>query len=362
MTYAGLEKNQLDTPFLWIDLDQLETNIARLAAYFKHAGVGWRPHTKAVKVPAIAHKALAAGAHGVTCAKLGEAEVMAAAGIRDILVANQIVGPIKTARLAHLQRQADVKVLVDDEANLRELGQAAQARGVEIGVLVEVDIGMERAGVQPGAPALALARAAGSTPGVRFRGLMAWEGHAADTMDREAQRAVIEASLAQLHESLRLCREADLPVEIVSAGGSQTYWVTAHAPGITEVEAGGAMLGDVYYRDGGARAEPALFVRAGVTSRPAANRIILDAGFKTLPAFYSVPEPVGLAGVASVAPSAEHLTVTLNQSNAEVKPGDRFDFIVGYSDMTVFLYDQLIGIRNGVVEVVWPILGRGKVQ
>ena len=133
---TGLHKNELDTPFIWVDLDVMEKNIAGLARYFSEARVNWRPHTKGVKVPAVAHQAIAAGAIGVTCAKLGEAEVMAAAGIRDILVANQVVGPRKVARLVNLCRQTDVKVAVDNADNVAVIGDAAVEKGVEVGVLV----------------------------------------------------------------------------------------------------------------------------------------------------------------------------------------------------------------------------------
>jgi D-serine deaminase-like pyridoxal phosphate-dependent protein len=362
MTLVDTRLDALDTPVLWVDLDTLEGNIALLAGKIRAAGVAWRPHTKGIKIPAIAHLALRAGAIGVTCAKLGEAEVMAAAGIQDILIANQIVGPRKAARLARLRRQADVKVAVDDLANARELGEAARARGVEVGVVIEVDIGMERAGVQPGQPTVALARLIHATPGLRLRGLMGWEGHTAHLTDPVEKRPRVEEAIGRLTATAEACRAAGLPVDIVSCSGSVTYTISAHLPGITEVQAGGGMLGDVYYRNGAAETRPGLFVRAAVTSRPDTRRLIFDAGFKSLPTWGGTPEPQGLANVAAVLASAEHLTVTLTAPNDTARIGDQFDFLVGYGDSTVFLYDQLVGVRNGCVEVVWPILGRGRVQ
>jgi len=362
MSEVGLTLAEIDTPFLWVNLDTLERNMAFLAERFKARGVNWRPHTKGIKIPAIAHKALRAGATGVTCAKLGEAEVMAAAGIADILIANQIVGPIKTTRLANLCRQAEVKVAVDSEVNVAELAQAAQRAGVRIGVIVEVDVGMQRAGVQPGEPTLKLSRLAHQTPGLRYWGLMGWEGHTATTEPLNARRPAIEQAMRLLTDSARLCRGAGLPVELVSAGGSVTYTVTASLPGITEIQAGGGSFSDIYYREGGAGTQPSLFVQAMVTSRPTPERMILDAGFKSLPAWAQIPELIGLTGVKSIEPSAEHLTLTLEAPNTAVKIGDRFDFIVGYGDTTVFLHDQLYGVRGGRVEVVWAIQGRGKLQ
>ena len=157
MSEVGLLKSELDTPVLWVNLDTLERNIVTLAAHFDAARVKWRPHTKGIKVPAIAHKALDAGAIGVTCAKLGEAEVMGRAGVRDILIANQIVTHQKITRLVQLRKQVDVKVTVDNAENIVALGTAATTGGVELSVLVDIDSGMNRAGVQPGRPVLELA-------------------------------------------------------------------------------------------------------------------------------------------------------------------------------------------------------------
>ncbi len=147
MSIVGQEKWQLDTPALWVDLDLMEHNIQVLAQFFREAGVAWRPHTKGIKVPAIAHVALDAGAIGVTCAKLSEAEVLAAAGVKDILIANQVVGASKVARLASLRRHADVMVAVDSLENVQEISQTAVRAGVVIRVLIEVNTGMNRCGM-----------------------------------------------------------------------------------------------------------------------------------------------------------------------------------------------------------------------
>lgn len=362
MSEVGFKKTELDTPVLWVDVDILESNIARLADYFKAAGVSWRPHMKGIKVPAIAHKAMACGAIGVTCAKLGEAKVMAEAGIRDILIANQIVGAKKIARLVNLRRHADVKVAVDDEANVAELGEAAGAKGVDLGIVVELDTGMHRAGVAPGQPALELSRIVHQTPGLRYLGLMAWEGHARAIDDPSLRRQGIEKAVGLLTDSAELCREAGLPVSIVSGGGSGTSYVTAFQPGMTEIQTGGAIFCDVSYQSMGVETEPSLFVRTVVTSRPAPDRIIFDAGFKTLPSWIRTPRPIGLCDVKAMRMSAEHVIVNLEAPDPTVKVGDAFDFMVGYGDSTVFLHDRLYGIRDGVVEVVWNIQGRGKVR
>jgi D-serine deaminase-like pyridoxal phosphate-dependent protein len=362
MNELGIEKNALDTPVLWADLEAMEANIAYLARYFQEAGVGWRPHIKGIKVPAIAHRLISGGALGVTCAKLGEAEVMAAAGIQDILIANQIVGPAKIARLVNLRRQAEVKVAVDNAANVAALGQAARDTGIEQEVIVEVDIGLQRAGVAPGQPALELSHLVCRTPGLRYRGLMGWEGQARKIDDLGARQVVIEEAIGQLLDTARLCQEAGLPVDIVSAGGTGTYYVTAHQSGITEIQAGGAIFGDVASQRWGVETRPALFVRTLVTSRPAPDRVIVDAGFKALPRWHETPLPADLSGMATFATSAEHGTLTLTAPSPKPAVGDAVDFVVGYGDETVCLYNQLVGVRRGIVEVVWDIQGRGKVQ
>ncbi len=362
MNEVGLRLDELDTPVLWVDLERLERNIERVAAHLRTANVAWRPHTKGIKVPALAHKLLQAGAIGVTCAKLGEAEVMAAAGIRDILIANQVVGTHKYARLANLCRHADVKIAVDSTATLASLSAAAVAKGVEIGIVIEIDTGMHRAGVQPGEPVVALAEAVAQTPGLAFLGVMAWEGHALSADTPQAKRRAVEAAIQLLTESAEQCRRAGLPVSIVSCGGSGTYQITPFLPGITEIQAGGLIFSDATYTAWGVQSEPALFVRSVVSSRPTADRIIFDAGFKTLPAWFKPPQPLGLEHVKTVVMSAEHGIVTLERPNMEVAVGDFYDFMVGYGDATVFLHNDLYGVRDGTVEVVWPIAGRGRLR
>jgi len=362
MHEIGLAKHELDTPTLWVDLACLERNITYLAAHFKAAGVDWRPHTKGIKTPAIAHKLIAAGAIGITCAKLGEAEVMAAAGIRDILVANQVVGRPKVTRLVNLRPHANVKVAVDSLHNVAEIGVAAAAKGVVIGVLIEVNTGMNRAGVEPGQPTLDLARQISVTPGVRFMGLMAWEGHTLESTDLAEKRQQIEHSVGLLTATAQRCRDAGLPVEIVSAGGSGTYSVTPFLAGVTEIQAGGAIFCDQTYQKWGVDLEPALFIQCTVTSRPAPTRIITDAGYKTATKGYLPPRPIGVENIKTIALSAEHGIITLDAPNTAVKVGDTLDLIVGYGDATVFLHETIYGIRDGIVETAWAVQGRGKLR
>ena len=362
MNEVGLRKDELDTPVLWVELDILESNIATLAEHFKKAGIDWRPHTKGMKTPAIAHKALAAGAIGVTCAKLGEAEVMAAAGIDDILVANQLVTPQKITRLVNLRNYADVKVAVDNADNVAALGKTAQERGVELGVLVEIDVGMRRSGVRAGQAVLELASLIAKTDGVRFLGVMSWEGHVLKIKDVEEKRRQIDEALAQVAESVALCEANGLACKIVSGGGSGTADYTPFTDAITEIQAGGGVFSDALYRTWNQLTEPSLFVRTTVTSRPATHRVIIDAGYKALPAWHKQPEGVNFPEIASLTTSAEHGVITLKEDPGGINVGDAFDFMVGYSDATVFLHDHLYGIRNDIVEAVWPLWGRGKLR
>lgn len=359
---VGKPVKDLDTPVLLVDLDILDRNIATMKrVIIDEARINWRPHTKAIKTPAIAHKLLRAGAHGVTCAKLSEAEVMASAGIRDILIANQVVGASKLARLAGLCHHADPIVAVDCEAHVKALDLSAQAAGTRVRVVVEVNIAMNRAGVEPGEPVVALAQQVASCRGLRFAGLMAWEGgRIAEIRNPEVKRARIVEAVGKLTDSADRCRAAGLPADIVSCGGTGTYWITAALPGVTEVQAGGGIFCDVHYRnDYGVQHDYALSILTTVVSRPTPTRIICDAGWKSMAQQPVLPAPKHLGEIQAVKLSAEHTTIELAASTPVPAVGDRVEFVAGYSDSTVFLHDYLYATRQGKVETIWPILGRG---
>ncbi|MCB9161233.1 MAG: alanine racemase [Caldilineaceae bacterium] len=205
---------------------------------------------------------------------------------------------------------------------------------MRIGVVVELNTGMERAGVQPGAPALELAKAVHSYPGLELRGLMTWEGHTIGITPEADKRAAIAHSIGQLRDTVDLVRQAGLPVEIVSCGGSGTFAITAHEAGITEIQAGGVIFNDIAYARVNVPTKFALFVHTVVTSRPAPDRIIVDGGFKTMPRWSNPPRPIGMDGVADVVCSAEHGIITLDHADDTIAVGDRFDFIPGYGDHT----------------------------
>jgi len=281
---------EIDTPALCLDIEVVEANIQRMADYFSDRSVRLRPHSKTHKSPTLAHMQLEAGAIGITCAKLGEAEVMAAAGVKDILIANQIVGSSKIARLVNLAAHTEVMVAVDDARNVADLDAAARTKGVRLRTLIEVDIGMQRCGVAPGQPVLELAKRIVAAPGLRFEGLMGYEGHTIFTEDIEERREKTQASLKLLTDSADLLRRQGIPVSIVSSGGTGTYFITGVYPGITELQVGSYITMDGQYRDlPGVDFDCGLTLRATVISTRGDDLAITDAGMKALTHDFGLP-------------------------------------------------------------------------
>jgi D-serine deaminase-like pyridoxal phosphate-dependent protein len=302
------------------------------------------------------------GASGITCAKLSEAEVMVNAGIRDILIANEIVGDQKITRLVNIRRWADVMVCVDSIENAEALNSAAATNNVSLRVLVEVNIGLNRCGVEPGSSAVKISKKVSLLRQLRYVGLMGWEGHLASLPASEEKRKKCEEAVAMLVETAEACRAEGLNAEIVSCGGTGTYQYSSKVPGVTEVQAGGGIFGDVTYSKWGVDHQHALTVLSTVISRPTSLRIVFDAGRKAMQREVNLPEPKDLKGASPVRLSAEHGDLELEKPGSDLKVGDKLEFIVGYGDTTVCLHDEIVGVRNGKVEVVWPIEARGKLR
>jgi D-serine deaminase-like pyridoxal phosphate-dependent protein len=358
----GQPASALDTPALLVDLDLMQTNMTRIAAACRERGVGWRPHSKAHKTPEIAKMQLQAGAIGITCAKVGEAEVMAAAGIRDILIANQVVGAAKLERLLAVADRADPMVCIDSVDNARELDAAFRGAGKRLRVLIEVDIGMNRAGVAPGRDVVALARELARLPGLRLVGVEGWEAHVT-TMENAEKEPMVRAALASLTASAGACREAGFGIDIVSCGGTGSFPYCIREPGVTEVQIGGAIFSDMHYRTHyHVDFDAALTILATVTSRPTPTRIVVDAGKKTMSGDAAMPEPRGLAPVRTMKLSAEHARLELAAPSAAPKVGDKIEFVVGYSDTTVHLHEEIVGVRGGRIEAVWRVAARGRIK
>jgi len=356
-------KSMLDTPALVIDLDVLEANIAHIAQTCRTHGVAWRPHFKGHKTLEIARKQLAAGAIGVTCAKLGEAEVLAAGGISDILIANQIVGAVKIARLMTLLGKADPIVAVDSRENILELARASGAAGKNLRVVIEVNIGMNRAGVEPGEPVVALATAIAQHSSLRLVGLMGWEAQTTAIADAGVKEKAVADAIGLLTASADRCRKAGIDIQIVSCGGTGTFLYCVKQPGVTEVQVGGAVMSDEHYRGHYHVDLPvSLTILATVTSRPTPTRVILDAGRKAMSIEAATPRALNVPGVRQVRLSAEHAQLELDAPSDWPRVGDRIEFVPGYTDTTVHLHEEIVALRNGRMEAVWKVAGRGKIK
>ena len=350
-----MKYHDLDTPSLLVDLDIFESNIERMAAFMSQGTTVLRPHAKTHKCPVIAQRQIEAGAIGICCQKLGEAEVMCAHGIEDVLITNQIVGPIKVARLVNLARTADVKPAVENPVNVDALADAAQAAGLELGVIIEVDVGMSRCGVAPGEATAELARLIDRTPGVKLQGLMGYEGHCVNLRDFEERKIKTARANALLVRSKEAVEAAGIEVGIVSAGGTGTYMITGRCPGITEVEAGSYVFMDTTYREVTTDFDVSLTVLATVISRPADNRIILDCGSKTLAGDHGTPAIQGLSPAASCHLSEEHSTWGYEEPVRNVRIGDKVRVITGHCCSTVNLNDDFYVIQGEDVVDIWPI-------
>ncbi|MBI2194269.1 MAG: DSD1 family PLP-dependent enzyme [Planctomycetes bacterium] len=360
--FLGCHKLELDTPALLLDLGAFERNLKKMQGFVDAHGVRLRPHFKAHRTPEIVRWQHQLGARGVTCAKLAEAEHLASLGFDDFLVANQVAGEIKLRRLAALSAASEVTVAADSEAGVRAMDQAARSAGVAFNVVIEVDLGMNRSGVAAGESTLALARTITGLPGLRFRGLMAYEGHLVDLALSEEKNARIRATIERLIETRRLLERSGIPVEIVSCGGTGSYHVTATCPGVTEIQAGTYGVGDTLFARAGSDFECAATVLATVTSRPTPDRAITDCGLK------AIHPIVGLALARShpnwkLQPlSAEHGRLVREGQGPDLRVGEKVEFEVFYADGTINLHERWFCLRDGRVEDIWEISGRGKSQ
>lgn len=359
----GLPKLAFDTPAYCLDLDRFEANIAYMADTVRQAGKQWRPHSKGHKSPAIAWKLLRAGAIGVTCAKVSEAEVMIQAGIEDVLIANVIAGEIKCERLASLCRWGRPIICCDHIDQAGPIDAACRRQGVRCRVLVDINIGMNRTGINPD-DAIGLAQAIEKMQGLELVGIMGYEGHLMEVPDQDEKRTKVRDALAVLDSVSDRFRKQGLNCEIVSAGGSGSLAFSKQAQAITELQSGGGIFGDPYYVNTCKQPglQSALSILATVSSRPAPDRAVLDSGRKTL---HPDTHPLSLKGLpdaAIVSVNAEHCVLKLGPESQRLKIGDKVELVVGYADFTTILHEAIYGFRGDKLEVVLPTLGRGKLQ
>ncbi len=363
----GTQVDDIDTPALVLDLDAFERNLAKMAQLAKSAGVRLRPHAKTHKSTAVALRQIAHGAVGQCCQKVGEAEVLVHGGVRDVLVSNEVFGLQKFRRLAALGHEARVAVCFDAIEQVEQASRAAQDYGVEIGGLVEMEIGMQRCGVMPGGPCVDLAKRIANAPGLAFRGIQAYHGTAQHLPSHGERVAAIKLAA----ESVRLTRDAlakaGLSCEIIGGAGSGTFRQEAASGLWNELQCGSYAFMDTDYASigderGGNRYtefEHSLFVLATIMSAPTADRVVVDAGLKSYSMEKGPPWVHGRAGLEPYGVSDEHARVRVAKGTQTPKLGEKLMLIPGHCDPTINLHDWYVGIRRGRVEALWPISARG---
>jgi D-serine deaminase-like pyridoxal phosphate-dependent protein len=368
----GAPFSEIDTPALVIDLDALERNLDAMAAAGRRLGVRLRPHAKTHKSPVIAAKQIARGAAGICCQKLAEAEIFVASGIGDVLITNEIVGPQKLERLAHLGRQARIGVCADNAGAVETLAAAAERAGSHIEVLVEIDVGQRRCGVPPGPAAVELAAKIASFPSLSFAGLQAYSGSAQHMRTLEERRAAISSARELTAETVRLLGRAGFECRTVGGGGTGTYELEGASGVWNELQPGSYVFMDADYaknswdREGGAPVfEHALFVLAAVMSL-STGWGVADAGHKALSNDSGFPTVFGKTGVSYEQPSDEHGVLNLGSSPWRPTLGEKLLLIPGHCDPTVNLYDWFVGVRHfgtprACVEALWPVAARGAI-
>jgi len=357
-----MQLDELDTPSLIVDLDVLESNVRSCLG--RLAGVNVRPHLKTAKSPEVARRLIGAGATGVCVAKLGEAEVMLAGGIDDLLITTEIAGAVKVSRLARLVSGwpvARLRIVVDSWEGASAI-DAALPRALE--TLIDVNVGQDRCGVAPG-HALALANRIAGLERVRLVGVQGYEGNLQHVRDADERRRRCDGSMALLQAAVEQLRGGGHRVDVVSTGGTGTAEFCAAHEVVTEVQPGSFAFMDADYLDtGGVPYRSALAAIATVISRPAPDRAVIDAGLKTLSDDSGPARLVDAPGWTYRHGGDEHgiLTPTDEPDRRELRVGERVTLIPSHIDTTINLHDVLHAHRGGRIEATWPVAARGKVQ
>ncbi|MBX9952905.1 MAG: DSD1 family PLP-dependent enzyme [Candidatus Obscuribacterales bacterium] len=360
---SGISIDLIDTPCLIVDMDLVDDNLNKLFSKFRDLQVKVRPHLKTVKNPEFAKLLLAQGATGVCVAKVSEAEVMAEAGIEDILITTEIIGLPKIERLTKLITKHDrIRVVIDSSAGATAMQDAAWQAGIKLNVLIELNVGQNRAGVEPGQSALILANEISKQPNLNLIGIQGYEGHLQLlTNEEERQRLCVEA-MEKLMNTVSLLRQNGHKIEVITTGGTGTSEYCA-AGGANEIQPGSFVFMDGAYRKAiGNRYQNALTLVSTVISKPAENRCVIDAGFKSLSTDSGNAE-LKLHGDISYRPAGdEHGILESSGGKVNLNIGDRVELIPSHIDTTVNLHDYYYCHRGGKLENVWRISARGKVQ
>jgi D-serine deaminase-like pyridoxal phosphate-dependent protein len=346
--------HEIDTPALLIDLDAMESNLHRMAEFFRPRSVKLRPHFKNHKVPLLAWKQIEAGAIGVCCATLREAEILIHHGVRSILIANEIAGDSKINWLADLSRHADVMVGIDDERVVSDMACIARKRNTLLSVLVDINVGLNRCGVSAGEPARRLARSA-VEKGLKLRGVMGYEGHLQVLPPGEERNELVRAVGKALVDSKNLIESDGIAAPIVSTGGTGTFEMASAYEGVTEIQAGCYLVMDNLYTNRGSDFKRTLTLLATVVSVPEPRRAVIDCGMKGLSAERGLSTVKELHGVELKALHAEHGLLEIQDSHSQLCPGQKIELWVQYQDATVNLHQRMYGVRNGEVEEIFTI-------
>lgn len=354
----GSRIEDLDTPALLLDGPASDRNIRKMAEFFRNRPSQLRPHFKNHKCTTLAGRQLDAGSTvGLTCAKLGEAEVLTAHGFKDILIANQVIGRRKVQRLVEVARRAKVMVAVDEIAQTRAISEAARAANVTVGVLVELDCGMGRCGVPPGEPVLDLARQVTVLPGIRFEGIQSYEGHAIYLNDKDEREQITREAMKLTVQTRRMIEQKGIRVPRISGGSTSTYDITGAVEGIDEIQAGTYPTMDWRYHELRPEFEVALSLLVTVISRPKPGTAVLDLGVKGAGDEFGLPKIKGHPD-ASVPFLAEEHMIVHNAPRWHV--GDKVQVIPSHACTTCNLYRQINVHEDGKVADVWPIEASGR--
>jgi len=353
---VGQRREELVTPALVLDIDAAQRNIDRMASELRAMGsTAIRPHYKTHKSPDLAHRQVLAGAGGLSMATVWEAAVLAGAGLDDLFVVNTVSHPAKLAVLAELARDHRILVAVDEAPNAAAHSAAAVKAGSQLGVLVEVDTGMDRCGADTAEEALAVARQVSGLPGLRFEGITGYEGHCTLTPDRHLRHERQGEAMKHFVGVADLIEANGLPCPIRSAGGIATWHWTASYPGITEIQAGTYVVMDNFHGQMVSGFEHSLTVQATVISRQS-GKVIVDAGNKSV----ADPANVTIAGHDhQVFRFDEEHGIFSAPEGSRLKVGDSVALVPGYSPTTVNWYDAYHVVRADVVVDIWPVIPRG---
>ena len=364
---VGMDESDIVTPCLLIDLDAFERNVAKMRDICADMGVRHRVHGKMHRSTDIAHYQIEHGdACGVCCQKVSEAETFARAGIKDILITNQVRQPVMVDRLAKLPKLGSrIIVCLDDASNVEELSAAASRHGTEIEVLVEIDCGSRRCGVDAGWSAVELARAIDEAPGLKFSGLQAYHGSAQHIRTWDERREAIRKAIVQVRETVALMESKGLRCPIIGGAGTGTYSFEGTSGIYNEIQAGSYAFMDADYQrildkkdKPVAVFENALFVLTSVMSHVRQGRAVCDAGLKAFTIDSGMPVVLGHPEAEVLSSSDEHSVIT--DPGGMLRIHDKIRLIPGHCDPTCNLHDWYVGVRGGKVEVLWPVSARGR--